>query len=59
MVIITSLACKTPCVDLSLTTPVMELWKVSKKKVFYLLLVKVPGVGEYKLPSEFGYYEAA
>jgi len=21
--------------------------------------VKVPGVGEYRLPSEFGYYESA
>ena len=25
----------------------------------YLIKVKVPGVGNYRLPSEFGYYENA
>ena len=31
-----------------------------KEKCFLTwFLVKVPGVGSYRLPSEFGYYESA
>jgi hypothetical protein len=37
----------------------MELWHLLKKEVYILILVKIPGVGAYRLPSEFGYYEAA
>ena len=37
----------------------MESWKVLKKKVPYFKIVKTPGVGNYRLPSEFGYYENA
>jgi len=37
----------------------MELWKDYLKEVIFFILVKVPGVGNYRLPSEFGYYEKA
>jgi hypothetical protein len=30
-----------------------------KEKCNIINLVKVPGVGNYRLPSDFGYYEAA
>jgi hypothetical protein len=30
-----------------------------KEKGTLLMEVKIPGVGEYKMPSEFGHYESA
>ena len=37
----------------------MVLCKGYKKNVKYINLVKIPGVGEYRIPSDFGYYESA
>lgn len=36
---------------------IMESLK--EKGNYWLILVKTPGVGSYRLPSEFGYYESA
>ena len=33
--------------------------KGSLLNIYLFKIVKVPGVGDYRLPSEFGYYEAA
>ena len=32
---------------------------LKEKRFLLFILVKVPGVGNYRLPSEFGYYEQA
>ena len=32
---------------------------LKEKGLVYVYLVKTPGVGEYRLPSEFGFYETA
>ena len=51
-----------PCVARSLNKRDMVSWRPSRKKVIKkILLMKenIPGVGQYKLPSEFGVYEAA